>query len=136
MHQEPWYVSFTGYIERVNNIPRVLNMPEFWIYYENNLKNNFKFKYPKETLKNKICLECIQPETWILFLALNNIHFLRVLGNSLEIMHHPQYCLKHHPGIFSNITNATHFRKPSMPPMLAHCSLYPYWRTPQAGTSP
>ena len=27
------------------------------------LKNNFKFKYSKETLKNKICLECIQPET-------------------------------------------------------------------------
>ena len=51
-------------------------------------------------------------------------------------MHHPRYCLKHHPGIFSNITNATHFRKSPMPPMLAHCSLYPYWRTPQAGTSP
>ena len=37
----------------------------------------------KETLKSKICLKSIWPETSILFLALNNIHFLGVLGKSL-----------------------------------------------------
>ena len=47
----------TGYIERVLNIPRVLNMPEFCS--GNKLKNNFKFKYPRPTLNNKVCLECI-----------------------------------------------------------------------------
>ena len=51
---------------------------------ETTLENNFKFKYPRETLKNKICLEYIWSETWILFLALNNIHFQRVLGKSLR----------------------------------------------------
>ena len=62
----------------------------FWIcqsfesVLETALKNNFKFKYPRETLKNKICLEYIRPETWILFLALNNIHFLRVLEKSFR----------------------------------------------------
>ena len=49
------------------------------------LKNNIKVKYPRETLKiKKICLEYIRPETWILFLALNNIHFLRVLRKSFR----------------------------------------------------
>ena len=56
-------------------------MPEFWIYSGNNF---FKFKYPEETLKNKICSKCIWPETWILFLALNNIHFLPVFEKSLR----------------------------------------------------
>ena len=51
---------------------------------ETTLKSNFKFNYPRETLKKKICLECIWLETWIIFLALNNIQFLRVLENSLR----------------------------------------------------
>ena len=57
---------------------RVLNL--FW----KQLSNNFKFKNPEETLKNKICSKCMWPETWILFLALNNAYFLRVLGTSLR----------------------------------------------------
>ena len=55
---------------------RVLNMPEFWIYSG----NNFKI----ETLKNKICSTCLWPETWILFLALNYIHFVPLFGKSLR----------------------------------------------------
>ena len=48
----------------------------------------------------------------------------------------PRYCLTHHPGISSNFTNATHFSTPPMTPTLTHRSLYPYWRTNHAGTSP
>ena len=50
-------------------------------------------------------------------------------------MHHLQYCLEHHPGVFSNITNSSRFR---MPPTLAHCPPYPGWNTTHAdytGTS-
>ena len=73
---------FTEYIDRVFNISRVLNMRS-----ESILETTlifFKFKYPEETLKNKICSKCIWPETWILFLALSNIHFLPVFGKSLR----------------------------------------------------
>ena len=54
-------------------------------------------------------------------------------------MHHPRYCLTHHPGISSNITNATHFSTPATPTTLAHRPLYPRWCTTHAthaGTSP
>ena len=57
-------------------------------------------------------------------------------------MRHPRYCLTHHPGISSNITNATHFSTPDTPVMLttlAHRPLYPRWCTNHAtytGTSP
>ena len=54
-------------------------------------------------------------------------------------MRHPRYCLTHHPGICSNITNATHFSTPAMPTTLAHLPLYPCQCTThatQAGTSP
>ena len=54
-------------------------------------------------------------------------------------MRHPRYCLTHHPGICSNITNATHFSMPPTPTTLAHCPLYPCWCTTHvthAGTSP
>ena len=44
-------------------------------------------------------------------------------------MRHPRYCLTHHPGIFSNITNATHFSTPAMPTTLAHRPLYSHWCT-------
>ena len=37
-----------------------------------------------ETLKNKICLKCTWPETWIIVLFLNNIHFLQILRKSLR----------------------------------------------------
>ena len=54
-------------------------------------------------------------------------------------MRHPRYCLTHHPGISSNITNATHFIMPAMSTTLAHRPLYPRWCTAHAihaGTSP
>ena len=54
-------------------------------------------------------------------------------------MRHPRYCLTHHPGISSNITNATHFSTPATPTTLAHNPLYPHWCTThaiQADTSP
>ena len=62
-------------------IPRVLITPEFWIYSGNKSK---MFLNSGETLKNKIRSECIWSETWILFLALNNVYFLRVFGKSLR----------------------------------------------------
>ena len=54
-------------------------------------------------------------------------------------MRHPRYCLAHHPGISSNITNATHFSIPLTLTTLAHRPLYPCWCTAHlthAGTSP
>ena len=54
-------------------------------------------------------------------------------------MRHPRYCLTHHSGISSNITNATLFSTPPTPTTLAHCPLYPRWCTAHsthAGTSP
>ena len=54
-------------------------------------------------------------------------------------MRHPRYCLTHHPGISSNITNATHFSTPATPIALAHRPLYPRWCTTHgthAGMSP
>ena len=40
-------------------------------------------------------------------------------------MRHPRSSLTHHPGISSNITNATHFSMSPMPPTLTHRSFYP-----------
>ena len=54
-------------------------------------------------------------------------------------MRHPRYCLTHHPGVFSNITNATHFSTPATPTILAHRPLYPRQCTTHAthaGMSP
>ena len=54
-------------------------------------------------------------------------------------MRHPRYCLTHHPGISSNITNSTHFRTPPTSFTLAHRPLFPHRRTTHvtyAGTSP
>ena len=50
-------------------------------------------------------------------------------------MRHPRYCLTHHLGISCNITNATPFSMPPMPPTLARRLLYPCWCTTHAGTS-
>ena len=44
-------------------------------------------------------------------------------------MCHPRHDLTHHPGISSNITNATHFSTPPTPPTLALRPLYPHCRT-------
>ena len=109
----------------------------FWICqsFESVLETTLK-KYQRETLKNKIYLECIWPETWILFLALNNIHFLRVLEKSFR-NNAPPMILSNPPSwCFPNITNGTPFSRPPMPPTLAHRSLYPFWRTTHVGTSP
>ena len=54
-------------------------------------------------------------------------------------MRHQRYCLTHHPGIFSNITNANHFSIRATPTTLAHCPSYPCWCITLAthdGTSP
>ena len=40
-------------------------------------------------------------------------------------MRHPRYCLAHHLGISSNITNDTHFSTPSTLSTLAHQPPYP-----------
>ena len=45
------------------------------------------------------------------------------------------YCLVHHPGISSNITNATHYSTPPTPPTLAQQPPYPRWHTTN-GLSP
>ena len=39
------------------------------------------------------------------------------------------YCLVHHPGISSNITDAAHFITPSTPPTLVLQPPYPHWHT-------
>ena len=54
-------------------------------------------------------------------------------------MRHPLYCLTHHPGISSNIINATHFSTPATLTTLAHSPLYPRWfssHATHASTSP
>ena len=60
-------------------------------------------------------------------------------------MRHAQYCLTQHPGISSNITNATNFSTPthathvSTPRILlksAHHPRYPGWHETHAGMSP
>ena len=45
-------------------------------------------------------------------------------------MRHPRYCLTHHPGISSNITNATHFSTPPKKPTLAHTPHFTHVGTP------
>ena len=61
-----------------------------WVYLQNSGQSfesvpettlKFKFKYPGE---NEICSTCIFPKTLIIFLLLNNIHFLYVFGESLR----------------------------------------------------
>ena len=79
-----------------------------------------------ETLKNKIFLECMWPETWILFLALNNIYFLQGLGERLRNNEPPTILSNKHSGISFNITKATHF---SLLPALAHRQLYARWHS-------
>ena len=88
---------FAGYIDRIQ--ARVLNL------FRKQLYNNFKLKFKKIRYDRM----CIWSETWILFLALSNIHFLWDFGKSLRNNSPPTYCLAHDPSICSNITNATHF---------------------------
>ena len=47
-------------------------------------------------------------------------------------MRHSRYCVSHHPGIFSNITNATHFKTPTT---LVKQPPYQRWHT-RNGLSP
>ena len=50
-----------------------------------------------------------------------------------------RYCLAHHPGISTNITNATHFSTLPTPPTVANHSPYPRWHitnATHAGMSP
>ena len=51
-------------------------------------------------------------------------------------MHHPRYCLTHHPGISSNITHATHVSTPSILPILVHHPCHPRQHVIHAGMSP
>ena len=111
-----------------------------------------------KTLKNEICLECIWPETWIVFLALKNIHFLRVLGKSLRnnapstiLPNTPSwYFLQYHQRYSPQYpTHTTHVNTPPTLSTLAHHPRQPCWyvtlarrpRNPRwhvthAGTSP
>ena len=104
----------------------VLNL--FW----NQLYKKFKFKY----VKNKMCSKHIWPEFRILFLALNNINFLRVLGKSLRnnalptilrstppsyfLQYHLRYSLKY-------VTHATHTSISPTVPTLTHSLCHPHW---------
>ena len=69
--------------------------------------------------------------TWKLnsFFSFEQYLFLQVFGKSWEIMRHPRYCLAHHLGISTNITNATHFSTWPTPPTVAHEPPYPRWHT-------
>ena len=60
---------------------------------------------------------------WTIFIS------CKFLERVWEIMPLPRYCLVHHSGISSNITNATHLSMPPTPPTLAHQLPYPRWHT-------
>ena len=60
---------------------------------------------------------------WTIFIS------CKFLERVWEIMPLPRYCLAHHSGISSNITNATHLSMPPTPPTLAHQLPYPHWHT-------
>ena len=114
---------FTGYIDRVLNISRVLNMPEFWICSGNNFKitlnSNIQGKLWKIRYVRSVWLK---PE---FFFQLWTIFFsCEFLERVWEIMRHPRYYLTHHPGISSNITSASHFSTPSTPPTLGYQPSY------------
>ena len=93
--------------------------------------NRVKFEYLGVALKYKICSKCIWSETWILFLVLNNIHFLWAFGKSLRNNAPPTILsstlvfpaisptlltLVRHP--HWRITNLSHADKPLMSPTL------------------
>ena len=75
----------------------------------------------------KLCLECMWSENRILFLNLNNIHFLRVLGKIFG-NNAPPTILCNTPSWCNNINNinATHFS--TLPTLAHHHPLYPHWR--------
>ena len=85
-----------------------------------------KFKYPRKFLKNEICSMRIRPETWILFLALNNIFFLWAFGKSLRnnaprtipSSTLPWYLLKYHQ-------RYSRYQKQSTPSTLPKQPCYP-----------
>ena len=71
------------------------------------------------------CIYDLKPEfffqLWTIFIS---GEFLEKVS---ETMRHPRYCLAHHPGISSNITNTTHFSTPPATSTLAHWQPYPHW---------
>ena len=67
--------------------------------------------------------EVLWLKTWILFLALNNIHILRVFGKSLT-NNTPSSIMSNSPPIF-----ASHFSTPPTPLTLVHQPPYPSWHT-------
>ena len=97
------------------------NFPEFWICSGNNFKitfnSNFNSNFQGKLLKIRYVQSVydLKPEffsqLWTTFIS---CEFLEIIW---EIMRHRRYCLARHPGVSSNITNATHF---STPPTLAH----------------
>ena len=106
----------------VLNISWVLNIREFWIYSGNNHKilifrgNSKKRRYVWSVydLKAEFFFQL-----WTIFIS------CEFLEKVWETMRHPRYCLAHHLGISSNITNDTHFSTPSTLSTLAHQPPYP-----------
>ena len=101
--------------------------------FSKQLQDNFKLKYPRETLKKLDMYGLYMTyKTWIFFLALSNIHFIVIWERIWEILCHPWFSLAHHPGISSNIINAADFSMPLVPVTLAHHPLYPRWHATHA----
>ena len=119
-------------------------MLEFWTSSENNFKINLNTNIQGKLWKNKICSKRIWSETWILFLALNNIHLLRVFGKSLRnnappkiLSSSPLWCfLQYHQRYsLSYTTYATNASRVTTLPTLTHYPRHPHWHVFQAITS-
>ena len=102
------------------------------------------FKCPRETLKSKMYLKCIGPETSIVLLALNNIQFLRISEKSLQnnapptmlFSTQPCYFLTYHQRhLLQYTTQATHASMLATPPMLACHPLQHVTHSIHTGTS-
>ena len=74
-------------------------------------------------------MECIWRENWILFQLWAIFISCKFYERVWEIIHHPRCCLTHHPGVSSNIIDATHFSTPHTLSTLTHRPLYPHWCT-------
>ena len=128
-------------------MPQVRNIPRFWIYQESLyasfiyfgfwiykssesvlekiIKITLKFKYPRETLKNKICSRCLWLITLIIFLFLNNIHFLRILGKSLRNNEPPTILSSKSPWLFLQYHQHYSLSTPHTLLTMAHHSHHP-----------
>ena len=116
--QSSYYISGSEYA-------RVLNLvwKQLWI------------QISRGSSKKQDMFEVHMTWSWILFIFWTVFISCEVLERVWEIMHHPRYCLDHHPGISSSITKATHFTTLPMPSLLEHKPPYPSWHVTQTSTS-